>query len=50
MGVEAGDTRHCLYGVAIDIGTTTVVCALVDLNTGAELATASMINPQKKFS
>jgi uncharacterized 2Fe-2S/4Fe-4S cluster protein (DUF4445 family) len=49
IGVEAGDTRNCLYGVAIDIGTTTVVAALVDLNTGAELATASMINPQKKF-
>ncbi|MFB9986239.1 ASKHA domain-containing protein [Bacillus benzoevorans] len=49
IGIEAGDTRNGLYGVAIDIGTTTVVCALVDLNTGAELATASMINPQKKF-
>lgn len=49
IGIEVGDTRNCMYGVAIDIGTTTVVCALVDLNTGIELATASMINPQKKY-
>ncbi len=38
-----------IYGVAIDIGTTTVVAALVDLETGKEVATASMINPQKSY-
>lgn len=37
------------YGVAVDIGTTTVVAALVNLDTGAELATASVINPQKQY-
>jgi len=37
------------YGVAVDIGTTTVVAALVNLKTGEELETASMINPQKQF-
>ena len=36
--IEAGDTTNVLYGVAIDIGTTTVVCTLVDLLTGKELA------------
>ncbi len=37
------------YGVIIDIGTTTVVTALIDLKTGAELANASMINAQKRY-
>ena len=47
--IEAGDTTNVLYGVAIDIGTTTVVCTLVDMLTGKELAHASMINAQKHF-
>ena len=33
----------------MDIGTTTVVCALVDMRTGEERADASMINAQKHF-
>lgn len=37
------------YGIAIDIGTTTVVTALVDLKSGRELADASMVNAQKHF-
>lgn len=49
IGIERGDTRHQLYGVALDIGTTTVVGALIDLNNGAELATESQINPQKDY-
>ena len=36
-------------GVAIDIGTTTVVVSLIDLQTGEELASASQINAQKRF-
>lgn len=47
--VEAGDTSDMLYGVAIDIGTTTVVCTLIDMLSGKELAHASMINAQKHF-
>lgn len=49
IALEAEDTTEFLYGVAIDIGTTTVVAALIDMNNGEELATASRINPQKKF-
>lgn len=49
IGVEAGDTTEVLYGVVIDIGTTTVVCALIDMVSGKELANASMINAQKHF-
>ena len=37
------------YGVVIDIGTTTVVTALIDRKTGQELANASMINAQKHY-
>ncbi len=38
------------YGIAIDIGTTSIVVSLVELNhTGAELSTSSCLNPQTKF-
>lgn len=47
--IENGDTTDVLYGVAIDIGTTTVVCSLIDMRNGKELANASMINAQKHF-
>jgi len=46
MGFEAGDTASECYGMAIDVGTNTVVCSLVDLLTGKELGMASTINPQ----
>ncbi|MGM0379085.1 MAG: ASKHA domain-containing protein [Bacillota bacterium] len=38
-----------LYGIAIDIGTTTLVASLVNLENGKEIEFASMINPQKKY-
>lgn len=41
------DTR--LYGAAVDIGTTTVVLYLMDLETGEELSHASMLNPQSQY-
>ncbi len=37
-------------GVAIDIGTTTVVAAFYELSTGKLIKTSSMINPQTKLS
>lgn len=37
------------YGIAIDLGTTTVVCHLHDLASGKRLATASSSNPQAIF-
>lgn len=37
------------YGVAVDIGTTTVVASLIDMIDGNEVASASQINPQKKY-
>lgn len=49
IGLEKGDTTSKLYGISIDIGTTTVVVALIDLNTGDEISNDSMINAQKHF-
>ncbi|MDR3315154.1 MAG: ASKHA domain-containing protein [Coriobacteriales bacterium] len=46
LGVEEGDTTDKLYGLAIDIGTTTVVTALIDMLTGEELDSVSALNPQ----
>ena len=37
------------YGLAVDIGTTTVAAHLCDLRTGAVLVTESMMNPQVPF-
>ncbi|MFW6334738.1 MAG: ASKHA domain-containing protein [Desulfosalsimonas sp.] len=36
-------------GLAIDLGTTTLVVSLIDLATGSELATTSSLNPQIRF-
>lgn len=45
--IEAGDTTgEPLCAVAADIGTTTVVCVLLDLRSGAVLARASRYNQQ----
>jgi uncharacterized 2Fe-2S/4Fe-4S cluster protein (DUF4445 family) len=38
-----------LYGLAVDVGSTTVAAHLCDLHTGAVLATESMMNPQVTF-
>lgn len=46
IAVEAGDTTAGNYGMAFDIGTTTVVGFLLDLAHGRELAVASCANPQ----
>jgi uncharacterized 2Fe-2S/4Fe-4S cluster protein (DUF4445 family) len=38
-----------LYGLAVDVGSTTVAGHLCDLRTGAVLATESMMNPQVRY-
>jgi len=47
--VQPGDTTSRLYGIAFDLGTTTVVATLLDLTTGTPLAVASMLNKQQPF-
>jgi uncharacterized 2Fe-2S/4Fe-4S cluster protein (DUF4445 family) len=49
LGTEPGGAVDRRYGAAIDIGTTTLVCALIDLNTGKELARSSALNPQTAY-
>ena len=49
LDVEPGDTTRALYGVAIDIGTTTLAGYLLNLTTGEELAMRSQMNPQRSF-
>ncbi len=46
IAVEAGDTTDRLYGLACDIGTTTVCGQLIDLNTGAIIAESMSYNTQ----
>ncbi|MGB8298663.1 MAG: ASKHA domain-containing protein [Polyangia bacterium] len=41
--------RVANLGIAVDIGTTTLVVALVDLESGDELAVASALNPQTAY-
>ena len=47
--LQKWDPKFSPKGLAIDVGTTTLVVTLFCLATGKELATASSINPQTKF-
>ena len=49
IDIQPGDTTARLYGIAFDLGTTTVVATLLDLSTGTPLAVASMLNKQQPF-
>jgi uncharacterized 2Fe-2S/4Fe-4S cluster protein (DUF4445 family) len=49
LNVEQGDTTIYNFGIAIDIGTTTLVVELVDLNTGKTIDNSTAINSQVKF-
>lgn len=49
VAVEAGDTTDKIYGIAIDIGTTTLAAYLVDMKTGERVDVFSMLNPQKQY-
>ncbi len=49
IAVEPGDTRDRCYGMAFDLGSTTLVGTLVDLLTGKELAVTARINSQTRF-
>ncbi|CAN5560506.1 ASKHA domain-containing protein [soil metagenome] len=46
VAIEPGDTSQRAFGLAFDIGTTTVVGMLLDLNSGAPLAVRSLLNGQ----
>ncbi|MFW5986537.1 MAG: ASKHA domain-containing protein, partial [Halanaerobiales bacterium] len=47
--LEEGDTAADLYGIAADIGTTTIALYLLDLNNGREVDVISLRNPQQNY-
>jgi uncharacterized 2Fe-2S/4Fe-4S cluster protein (DUF4445 family) len=49
IDVEPGDTTGRRFAIAYDLGTTTVVATLLDLETGTPAAVRSMLNRQQPF-
>ena len=49
VDVEPGDTTGRRFAIAFDLGTTTVVATLLDLETGQPAAVRSMLNRQQPF-
>lgn len=49
LNIQPGCWNHRNYGLAIDIGTTTIYGVLIDLNTGKILASDSSYNPQMSY-
>ncbi len=49
LAVERGDTAAMKFGLAIDVGTTSVVTTLIELESGEQLASVSSLNPQAVF-
>ena len=49
IDIEPGDTSTVRYAVAFDLGTTTVVATLLDVETGTPVAVASMLNKQQPY-
>jgi len=46
---EPGNTESESYAIALDLGTTTLVGMLLEMDSGRELAVTSRINPQTRF-
>ena len=49
LAVERGDTTSMRFGLAIDVGTTSVVTTLLELGSGEQMASVSSLNPQAVF-
>ncbi|MFQ5947171.1 MAG: ASKHA domain-containing protein, partial [Anaerolineae bacterium] len=49
VAVEQGDTAMLKFGLAVDIGTTSVVTTLLELESGEQLGSVSSLNPQAVF-
>jgi len=49
IDIEPGDTTDKRFAVAYDLGTTTVVATLLDLNSGTPVAVKSMLNMQQPY-
>src|SRR3954464_12921280 len=49
VAIEPGDTTGRRWAIAFDLGTTTVVATLLDLETGTPAAVRSMLNRQQPY-
>lgn len=49
LALEPGNTSDRCFGVAVDIGSTTLAAALIDLRDGRVLHAASRLNPQVRY-
>lgn len=49
VSMDVGEYVGAIYGIALDIGTTTLAMHLIDLETGAVLFITSRENPQTKY-
>ena len=49
LNISKDKINENFYGIAVDVGTTTVVMYLLDLNTGQEKDFTAFYNPQKKY-
>ena len=47
--LEHADAKEKIFGLAVDIGTTTVVAKLIDMTTGQCAATEAAVNPQVRY-
>ena len=49
IDIQAGTGPERVLGIAFDIGTTTIVGYLLDLETGHQIAVSSLLNPQTRY-
>jgi uncharacterized 2Fe-2S/4Fe-4S cluster protein (DUF4445 family) len=49
ISIEQGNTTSQSYAIAFDLGTTTVVATLMDLNAGTPMAVKSMLNKRQPY-
>ena len=49
IDVEKNETTNTHYGIAVDVGTTTVVAQIVEMNTGRVLGVTGAPNPQASY-
>lgn len=49
ISIEPGDTSDQLFGIAFDIGTTTIMGSLIDLRKAEVIAVAAATNPQNIY-
>lgn len=49
ISVQGGKRPSALYGIALDLGTTTIAGYLLNLETGEEIGCYSALNPQQSF-